>query len=140
MGLGIREARNTLPSLIKRAADEEEEIQLGARGADEVTLVATRKYQRMSRELDDLRAENEQLRERLGQASDDARVTSTGRPYAGLQRALDQGQFTLASASAPRLRRYYPDYTHSGTASREDRIRFGSETAQPEYRRPQPRA
>ena len=140
MGLGIREARNTLPSLIKRAAEADEEIQLGARGADEVTLVATRKYQRMSHELDDLRAEIATLKERLAQMSDRVdRAAGTGQPFAGLQRALDSGRLAVG-APDPRMRRYIPDYQEASAVSREERLRFGGGTAEPRYRRPGPRA
>jgi PHD/YefM family antitoxin component YafN of YafNO toxin-antitoxin module len=140
MGLGIREARNTLPSLIKRAAEEDEEIQLGARGADEVTLVATRKYQRMSNELEDLRTEIADLKERLAQMSDRVeRAGGTGRPFAGLQRALESGRLSVGTPE-PRIREYMPDYRHSSAVSREERVRFGSGTAEPQYHRPGPRA
>jgi hypothetical protein len=141
MGLGIREARNTLPSLIKRAAEEDEEIQLGARGADEVTLVATRKYRRMSRELDQLRTELAQVTERLVQMSDRVdRVAGAGQPFSGLQRALDSGRLSLGTTPAVRARQFITDYAHSGGLSREVRVRFGSDTDEPQYRRPGPRA
>lgn len=140
MGLGIREARNTLPSLIKRAAEEDEEIQLGARGTDEVTLVATRKYQRMSHELDHLRTEVAHLKEQLAQMSDRAdRVSGGGQPFAGLQRALETGRLSVGG-SGPRIREYMPDYVHSSAVSREERVRFGSGTPEPQYHRPGPRA
>jgi PHD/YefM family antitoxin component YafN of YafNO toxin-antitoxin module len=140
MGLGIREARNTLPSLIKRAAEEDEEIQLGARGADEVTLIATRKYHRMSHELDHLRAEIASLKERLAQMSDQIdRVAGTNQAFAGLQRALESGKLSVG-APAPRLRRYIADYQETSVVSREERIRSGSGTTEPQHRRPGPRA
>jgi hypothetical protein len=140
MGLGIREARNSLPSLIKRAAEEDEEIQLGARGADEVTLVATRKYQRMSHELDDLRTEIANLKERLAQMSDRVdRAAGTGQPFAGLQRALESGRLRVGTRE-PRIREYMPDYRHSSAVSREERVRFGGGTVEPQYHRPGPRA
>ncbi|WP_420130087.1 hypothetical protein [Longimicrobium sp.] len=138
MGLGIREARNALPSLIKRAAEENEDIQLGARGADEVTLVATRKYQWMSHELDHLRTEVAGLKERLAQMSERADQPAGGYPFAGLQRALDSGRLKVG-ASEPRIRRYLPDYADTSAVHREERIRFGSDTVQPQHRRPGPR-
>ena len=39
--LTVREARSTLPSLVKRAELQREEIRLGGRGADQVTLIAS---------------------------------------------------------------------------------------------------
>lgn len=139
MGLGIREARNTLPSLIKRAAEEDEDIQLGARGADEVTLVATRKYQRMSHELDDLRTEIATLKARLAQMAERGGEIGTSHPFAGLQHALDSGRLTVGTPET-RIRRYIPDYQKTSVVDREERIRFGSGTAEPRHRRPGPRA
>lgn len=141
MGIGIREARNNLPSLVKRAAEEEEEIRLGARGADEVTLVASRKYDRMHRELDRLRREIATLTERLANLSDATdRLAGEGQPFAGLQRALENGRLSIGSASAPRAHRYIPDYTDIISTNREARVRFGRDTAEPQFRRPGPRA
>jgi PHD/YefM family antitoxin component YafN of YafNO toxin-antitoxin module len=137
VGLGIREARNSLPSLIKRAAEEDEEIQLGARGADEVTLVATRKYQRMSHELNDLRTEIATLKARLAQMAG-GRI-DTSHPFSGLQHALDSGRLTVGTPET-RIRRYIPDYVETGVAGRDERILFGSGTAEPQHRRPGPRA
>lgn len=141
MGLGIREARNNLPSLIRRAADEEEEIQLGSRGADEVTLVATRKYRWMLDEVERLRAEIDALQARLAQVSDEASSTAgEARAFAGLQRALEAGHLrTGAPHSPPRARRYIEDYTATSAVDREARIRFGSGTAEPAHRRATPR-
>lgn len=138
MGLGIREARNTLPSLIKRASEENEEIQLGARGADEVTLVATSKYQRMSHELDDLRTEIATLKARLQMAERGAEI-DTSHPFAGLQHALDSGRLMVGTPET-RIRGYIPDYQETSVVGREERIRFGSGTAEPQHRRPGPRA
>lgn len=139
MGIGIREARNALPSLIRRAAEEDEEIQLGARGADEVTLVATRKYRRMSHELDELRTELATLKARLAQMAEREGEIDTSHPFAGLQHALDSGRLTVGTPET-RMRRYIPDYQTTSAVSREERIRFGSGTAEPQHRRPGPRA
>lgn len=141
MGIGIREARNNLPSLIKRAAEEDEEIRVGARGADEVTLVASRKYDRMRQELNRLRSEIARLTERLDTLSDKTdRLAGEGQPFAGLQRALENGSLSVGHASALRVRRYIPDYVETSSASREARVRFGQDTAEPQYRRLGPRA
>lgn len=139
MGLGIREARNSLPSLIKRAAEDNEEIQLGARGADEVTLVATRKYQRMSHEIDDLRTEIATLKARLAQMVEWGGGIDTSHPFAGLQHALDSGRLKVGTPDT-RVRRYIPDYAETSVVGRDERILFGSGTAEPQHRRPGPRA
>lgn len=139
MGLGIREARNTLPSLIRRAAQEDEEIQLGARGADEVTLVATRKYQRMSHELDDLRTEIATLKARLARMAERGDGMDASQPFSGLQHALDSGRLKVGTPEA-RVRRYIPDYQQTSVVGREERIRSGSGSAEPQHRRPGPRA
>ena len=141
MGIGIREARNSLPSLIKRATQDNEEIQLGSRGADEVTLVASRTYRRMRRDLDRLRNEIASLSARLTEASERADAAAgAAEPYAGLQRALEAGRLDLRPASSARIRRYMPDYQASGETTREERIRIGSHSPEPEFRRSVPRA
>lgn len=141
MGIGIREARQNLPTLIKRAARHEEDIQLGSRGTDEVTLVSTGKYERLQQELDRLQGVIERLRARLNATSETVNpLTGAEQPFAGLQRALEEGRLSLQPDSTPRVRTYYPDYTGVGAVSREERIRFGSNTPEPEFRRPAPRA
>lgn len=141
MGLGIREARNTLPSLIRRASEDEEEIQLGSRGADEVTLVATSKYRRMREEVDRLKAEVEALRDQLEQVIAEASgAAGEGRPFAGLQRALEAGQLRTGGEAGPRIRQYIDDYIAVSVVDRAARVQFGSDTAQPKYRRTGPRA
>ena len=141
MGIGIREARQNLPTLIKRAAQNDEDIQLGSRGADEVTLVSTGKYERMRRELDHLQGVIERLTARLDAASATAdRLAGEVQPFAGLQRALEEGRLSMQPDGSPRVRTYFPDYTGVSSVSREERIRFGSNTPQPEFRRTKPRA
>jgi PHD/YefM family antitoxin component YafN of YafNO toxin-antitoxin module len=140
MGIGIREARNSLPTLIKRAANDNEDIQLGSRGADEVTLVATGKYERMQRELDRLRSKVKQLNARLDSLSGDGEPAVEEKPFAGLQRALEEGRLSLRPDDTPRVRTVFPDYTGTSSFSREERIRMGSSTPEPEYRRTLPRA
>jgi hypothetical protein len=56
-------------------------------------------------------------------------------PFAGLQRALDEGRLTLRDEEAPRPRRYIPDIPLRSTTDREGRIRFGSASRIPELRR-----
>ena len=66
--------------------------------------------------------------------------TEVERPFAGLQRALDEGRLSLRLDAAPRVRRLIPDYSGISPVSREERIRFGSNSPQPEFRRTHPRA
>jgi PHD/YefM family antitoxin component YafN of YafNO toxin-antitoxin module len=142
MGIGIREARQNLPTLIKRAAQYDEDIQLGARGADEVTLVSTDKYERMRRELDHLQGVIERLTARLETASAtaDRLAGEVQQPFAGLQRALEEGRLSVQPDDAPRVRRYIPGYTGISPVSREEQIRLASRSPQPAQRRTLPRA
>lgn len=141
MGIGIREARQNLPTLIKRAAQNDEDIQLGARGADEVTLVSTGKYERMRRELAHLEGVIERLTARLDAASATAdRLADEVQPFAGLQRALEEGRLSMQPDGAPRVRRYIPDYTGISPVSREEQIRLASQLKQPAQQRTRPRA
>lgn len=141
MGIGIREARQNLPTLIKRAARTDEDIQLGSRGTDEVTLVSTHKYERMLDELSRLRSHVQRLSARLEALSDKTdRLAEEARPFAGLQRALEEGRLGFEPDPEPRERTLIPDYTSTSFASREERIRFGSNTPEPEFRRTVPRA
>ena len=137
MAIGIREARETLPALVKRAAGGREEISLGARGADEVTLVASRKYARIRGEVARLRQRVHELQTRLDALEEPEGQRS---PFASLQRALVTGSLGT-EAGAARLRRYLPDYTPSGEPDRAERIRAGLGGAvEPEHRRTRPRA
>jgi prevent-host-death family protein len=141
MGIGIREARQNLPTLVKRAAQEEEDIQLGSRGADAVTLVSTGKYERMRQELDRLQGVIERLTARLEAASARAdQLAGAEPPFAGLQRALEEGRLSVQPDDIPRVRTYFPGYTGVSSVSREERIQFGGNTTQPEFRRARPRA
>jgi PHD/YefM family antitoxin component YafN of YafNO toxin-antitoxin module len=141
MGIGIREARQNLPTLIKRAAQLDEVIQLGARGADEVTLVSTGKYERMRRELDHLQEVIERLRARLDAASATSdRLAGEEQPFAGLQRALEEGRLSMRPDDTPRVRRLIPGYTGISPVPREEQIRLASQFQQPAQQRTQPRA
>jgi hypothetical protein len=60
-------------------------------------------------------------------------------PFAGLQRALDEGRLSVRADEAPRSRCYIPDFPQASVADREARIRFGSASPVPEFRRPNAR-
>jgi len=137
MTLGIREAREKLPSLIKRAAFAEEDIRFGTRGNEEVTLVSTDKYARLQEELRRLRTEVADLRRRVSAATNSGEISPE--PFAGLQRALDAGE--LSVAPEPRVRRVIANDSGVSRVSREERIRLGSRgDHEPERRRTGPRA
>jgi antitoxin (DNA-binding transcriptional repressor) of toxin-antitoxin stability system len=135
MAIGIREARETLPALVRRAARDGEEFSLGARGADEATLVGSRKYEEIRAEVKRLRARIRRMQARLEALEPDTRRN----PFAQLQQALETG--ALAGGPEPaRIRRYLPDYTATGETDRDVRIRTGGRGAEPEHRRDRPRA
>jgi PHD/YefM family antitoxin component YafN of YafNO toxin-antitoxin module len=137
MGIGIREAREAFPSLIKRVAHAEEDVQVGSRGGDEVTLVATGKYRRLHNELTRLRSEVVELRMRMKTADTGASVE----PFSGLQRALEEGFLDVSPAETTRARRVIPGDSAASGVGREERVRIGSRgNAEPERRRPRPRA
>ena len=138
MGIGIREAREKLPSLIKRAAFGQEDIALGTRGSDEVTLVSTDKYARLNSELRQLRMELAELRRRGIPGGGHVQPVSA-EPFAGLQAALDSG--LLQVGPEPRVRRFTPCEADLSADDRETRVRIGSRgTHEPERRRSVPRA
>lgn len=141
MGIGIREARQNLPTLVKRAARAHEDIQLGSRGTDEVTLVSTHKYERMQREIDRLRDHVQRLIARLESAAGASdRSADPAAPFAGLQRALEEGRLGFEPDEEPRERTFIQDYTGTSPGTREERIRFGGDSPRPGFRRTLPRA
>ena len=138
MAIGIREAREMLPSLVKRAAYGNEEILLGTRGNDEVAIVSAKRFASIKDELARLRAEVIELKRR-GRESPSSSVTPSAEPFAGLQRALDSGE--LSVAPEPRVRRVIATEPEQRAVSRDERIRLGSRgNHEPERRRPGPRA
>jgi|GEM_PF-2443654 len=139
MGIGIREARETLPTLIKRAAYAGEEIRVGARGADEVVLVSTRKYAQLRRKLKRLREELADLRAEV--AAMPRNESQLDPPFAGLQRALDEGRLRVSGTGEARARRVIPGLSAESAVARPERVRIGSRGAgEPEHRRTRPRA
>lgn len=142
MAIGIREARENLPSLVKRAAYGEEDIVLGTRGAEEVTMVATRKYRRMQERLAVLEARTEgEMGTHDTAVQPVSREGKGEKPFSGLQRALEAGLLRIGRSSEPRHRRVIADYSPTSSLPREERIRIGSRGANgPEFRRKGPRA
>jgi hypothetical protein len=117
----------------------EEEISVGTRGSDEVTLISAGKYARLQEELRRLRAEVVELRRKAAGVRDANDEMSGSEPFAALQRSLEAGRFSVSAE--PRTRRLLVDAPVEGRLSREERIRLGSRgNPEPERRRSGPRA
>jgi prevent-host-death family protein len=139
MVIGIREARETLPTLIKRAAYAGEEIRVGARGVDEVVLISTRRYTQMRQTLEQLKEELADLRAQVAAMS--RGEAELAQPFAGLQRALEAGELRVSGTTEVRARRVIPGFSAESAVLREERIRIGSRGAvEPKHRRGAPRA
>jgi prevent-host-death family protein len=131
MGLGIREARQTLPTLVKRVAYAGEEVAIGSHGRDEVTLIGTAELRRLRSEL---AAAQRTLR---GAA---VAGEGEGRPFQGLQAALEAGALR-ASPSASRPRRRITRLVTESVLNREEQARLGARgDHEPRYRRTKPRS
>lgn len=131
MGLGIREAREGLSDIVKRAAYGDEEIRIGTRGREEASLIATRK-------LAEMREEIARLRRRLALSEPGAARVEAKRPFAALQIAVDAGAF--ATGITTRKRRMMPGMRTTSELSREEQARLGRrDTREPRFRRPTPR-
>ncbi|HEX8245816.1 MAG TPA: hypothetical protein VF541_20045 [Longimicrobium sp.] len=109
MAMGIREARAKLPALVKRAASGREDLALGRYGADEVTLISSRKYAVLKEEVQRLRTAV--LRPELAPSTrPEPGGDQHDEPFAGLQRALDQGRLSAGSEHGyRRARRVIPE-------------------------------
>jgi hypothetical protein len=130
MGMAMKDVREQLSDLVKRATYSGEQITFGPNRGDDVTLIATEEVRRMAARL---RAAEERLaellRERAGPAA-----------FAGLQDALESGEIAVRG-EAHRARRVLPDPAVESAVSREERIRLGSHDQRtPEFRRSRPRA
>lgn len=132
MGLGIREAREGLSDIVKRAAYGDEEIRIGTRGREEASLIATRK-------LAEMREEIARLRRRLARSESAATRVEVERPFAALQSAVEAGAF--ATGATTRRRRVMPGVRITTELSREEQARLGSrDPREPRFRRPASRA
>lgn len=133
MGLGIREAREGLSGIVKRAAYGDEEIRIGTRGREEASLIATRK-------LAEMREEIARLRRRLAMSESAATRIEVERPFAALQSAVEAGAFATG-ATMTRRRRVMPGVRMTSKLSREEQARLGSrDSREPRFRRPTSRA
>lgn len=128
--MAMKDVREQLSDLVKRATFRGETITFGPNRGDDVTLIATERVRRLEERLREAEEELVALR----------RDGAEPRPFAGLQAALDSGAITLRG-DAPRQRRLLPGLASEAPLSREERIRLGSlGDAAPEFRRSRPRA
>src|SRR3954453_3006308 len=98
MGMAMKDVRDNLSDLVKRAKYGGEQITFGPNRGDDVTLVATAHVARMETRL---REVEEQLAALRRAATDPA-------AFAGLQAALESGSISLRAPS-PRHRRVIPN-------------------------------
>jgi hypothetical protein len=136
MGYPIGEARRQLPALIKRALQGREEIHLGDRGSDAVTLVATTLYeQTKALAQQTLTRENRQPQ-------------ATARPFAALEVALrrsgvaaTRSQSALREGMPPlyrRARRYIADFQAESRIDEQAQAALGTRTFTPDAAQPHP--
>lgn len=128
MGMAMKDVRDQLSDLVKRATYKGEQITFGPNHGDDVTLIATKRVRQLEASLREAEA-------RLAELGGDERA-----PFAGLQQALEAGTLSTRP-EAVRARRVLPDAAAETPISREERIRLGSQdTRVPTYRRTRPRA
>lgn len=128
--MAMKDVRDHLSDLVKRATYAGEQITFGPNHGDEVTLIATKRMRQMEARLREVEA---RLAEFGGGKGEQA-------PFEGLQQALEVGALSTRPEPA-RTRRVLPDLAAEVPTSREERIRKGSQdTRVPTYRRTRPRA
>jgi hypothetical protein len=130
MGMAMKDVREQLSDLVKRATFRGEEITFGPNRGDDVTLIATERVRRMAARLREAEEELAAFR----------RSDTDAAPFAGLQAALDGG--TLSARGDDRHpRRVLPDLAAESPLTRAERVRLGArDEREPEYRRSRPRA
>jgi len=118
--LTVRQARASLPTLVKRAEQQHEEIHLGAQGEDQVTLIA-------SADLRELKALAQ-----IGQQALAGRLPASD-PWAGVKRALAEGHLSAAGTFA---RAYQTQADERETRSWAEMAASGNaDNREPEFRR-----
>lgn len=130
MGMAMKDVREQLSELVKRAAYRGEQITFGPNRGDDVMLIATEKVRRLEAALRDLERRIAELSRAEGEPA----------PFAGLQRELRSGGLSVRGES-PRLRRLLPEMPLESSVPREEPIRLGArDDRAPEFRRTRPRA
>lgn len=130
MGMAMKDVREQLSELVKRAAYRGEQITFGPNRGDDVTLIATEKVRRMEAALRDLEC----------RVAEFSREDGVAAPFAGLQRELRSGTLSTRGESS-RPRRLLPEMALETATPREERIRLGArDDRAPGFRRTRPRA
>ena len=130
MGMAMKDVREQLSELVKRATFRGEEITFGPNRGDDVTLIATERVRRMAARL--RKAEEELAAFR--------RSDPDAAPFAGLQAALDEGTLSVRDDDR-RSRRVLPNVAVDSALTRAERVRLGARDERaPDFRRSRPRA
>jgi hypothetical protein len=130
MGMAMKDVREQLSELVKRATFHGEEITFGPNRGDDVTLIATERVRHMAARLREAEEELAAFR----------RSDPGAAPFAGLQAALDSGMLSVRGDER-RSRRVLPDLAVESPPTRAERVRLGARDERaPEYRRSRPRA
>ncbi len=130
MGMAMKDVRERLSELVKRAAYRGEQITFGPNHGDDVMLVATEQVRRLEASLRELERQIAELR----------RGEAEPRAFAGLQQELQTGALSVRGEDR-RRRRVLPDPAVESSVSREERIRLGArDDRTPGFRRTRPRA
>ncbi|HEX8454380.1 MAG TPA: hypothetical protein VF647_20030 [Longimicrobium sp.] len=128
--MAMKDVREQLSELVKRATYRGEQITFGPNRGDDVTLIATEQVRRMAARL---REVEERLTELLREKAEPG-------AFSGLQDALVSGELAVRGADA-HARRVLPEFATESAVTREARIRLGARDARvPEFRRTRPRA
>lgn len=129
MGMAMKDVRDNLSDLVKRASYGGEQITFGPNHGDDVTLIATKRVRQLEARVREVEA-------RLAELGGEG----VPAPFAGLQQALEAGALSTRPDAA-RARRVLPGAAAEVPTSREERIRLGSQdTRVPTHRRTRPRA
>lgn len=130
MGMAMKDVRERLSELVKRAAYRGEQITFGPNHGDDVMLVATEKVRRLEADLRELERQITEMR----------RSGAEPRAFAGLQQELEAGALS-SRGETRRQRRVLPNVTPTSSVSREERIRLGAgDNPTSGFRRTRPRA
>ncbi|HEV7590347.1 MAG TPA: hypothetical protein VGO40_19710 [Longimicrobium sp.] len=129
-GMAMKDVREQLSELVKRAAFRGEEITFGPNRGDDVTLIATERVRRMAARLREAEEELAAFR----------RSDPDMAPFAGLEAALDGGTLSVRDDER-HSRRLLPNVTVESTIARAERVRLGGrDDRAPEFPRSRPRA